>query len=348
MAGPIIEALRRMRANTEARVAYGGGMIRNMLGFRPPVAHREAMAPLAQYIPDHPDAPQDFGVFHSLGGVRTANHAMKGMPVSSPMQRQMQQDPAGPDTTPDRAYDGDGNVVVPTPVRGETEALPAPPAARPTGLMAEREAAARAVEQARQRLDAATGGPDILKAQSLVVAAARQQKRVDELLAAEQAAQKNSMAGIADELEVFAKHGLNTGDWSRHGLAAKRVYVERNPKTGESDDPMFLDTYARQMAAPAVLNHLAQVFADHGTLNALSPQQQAAAKRSLAYIFPLPPDIAKDERRTVDWWRGVVSQLNSQYNGHGDPDFRAYLETLATAARTQQQPPKFDPNRKAR
>lgn len=353
MAGPIIEAIRQMRQNRMDRRAMGigpfggqGGPIRNLLSLmRPPVSDRDAFASMAEYVPDAPGAEQAFRpVFHSLGGVRSARQDARGATVVAPPSRAMQSDPAGPDTDPKRPYDGDGNGTPadakPEVVRGETNNLPAPPSPAATPALQSRHAdAISRLTAERDRVEAArSNAKSVVEFNHWVMTAARIERDLARLhgqVETERQEFNDSPEGFADKINKAAAAAMLNGDWTTHALMYKKMLASRNERDGSQDDPLFLETAAREAAAPHVLGRAAEVYERYGRLEDMPGNEYAALMRGFKHVFPMTPVVAKNPKEVAKWWMRVRQVLNEQYNPGNDPSQTAYWGSVATAIRDQ-------------
>lgn len=322
----------------------GGGPIRNLLAMlRPPVPDREAFASMVEFVPQSAEAEQAFRpVFHSLGGVKSARQDKKGSTVVPPPGRAMQDDPSGPDNVPARPYDGDGNTkqsdAKPEVVRGESQELPSPdPASPPSQLRSPHAARLQAALAERQRLsDMLPHSKSMVEYNATLVKKAEVERDINYLRQRQDTEQQEydqSPEGFADKINRAAAAAMVNGDWTTHALMYKQMLAARNPRDGSQDDPMFLETAAREAAAPHVLGRAADVYERFGKLENLPGNEYASLMRGLRHVFPMTPAVAKTPREVQKWWLRVRDTLDNQYNPSKDPAQTAYWGSVATAIR---------------
>lgn len=352
MAGPIIEALRRFRENAPARREARRNFIRDLIDPMASIEDTDRMQSVGVFR----RPIRRGGAFSSLGGVQTANHAHKGRAQIMPVPRKMQEDPAGPDLTPDRAYDGDGTgtpmqttqftrprntqpenpdrtagtAAIP-PVRSESIALPPPSdALEPPALVeARRLHGERAAVAGRlpQALAASTG--DAAKDQMVAVAIQQQMHDAREELRRQEELHRNSPEYASRQQEQMMERAFQTGNWETfHQNATTGAMIRDNKGV-----PVAIDNdMARRIAQPFVSKRVWGSFLQNNGLPA-DPADRAALVQATRYAFP-PVMTGPKDKEEADYGATVAriqAYFNGNFNQPGDPVLAEYFRKLAIA-----------------
>lgn len=365
MAGPIIEALRRFRENRPERVAARRSFIRDLIN------------PLASI--DETDRAQGAtvmrrplrrgGAFASLGGVQTARHDHKGREQVMPAPRKMQDDPAGPDTTPSRAYDGDGTgtamqatpvsrprnaqpaepdrsygTAAPEVIRSETMGLPAPSSGFGMSVPTEVEALRQQVAASDARVNqlqqymAQQGeqGQSTAFTMAGKLAQMEMAKSNNARVALSQAEERHrgSPEYKVAQRQALIRRAFETGDWQTfhtHVTSEEAFQTKAGPYTDAEIAP--------NMARPHITKHIWDSFVRHNGMPT-DPVQRSNIIRAAQYAFPLATRWLKEDTgdpttKVVDraaTEQRFVGEMNALYNRDGDPGVELYFRAMAHLA----------------
>jgi hypothetical protein len=350
MAGPIIEALRRFRENAPARIEARRSFIRDLIDPMRSIGDADEM----QGVRVFRRPVRRGGVFASLGGVQTARHDMKGREQIMPAPRQMQEDPAGPDTTMSRAYDGDGTgtpmqstayarprnaqpenpdrtagtAALPV-VQSETIALPPPSGAAQPQSMSPLDRARQNAAAASARAEAglkmlATSTGDKYRDQNVMVGIMAQKRDADAELRRQEALHQASPEYRIGEQDKLIQRAFETGDWEtfhRHVTSQNTLMTKTGPFVDNEIGP--------RMAQPQVAKRVWSVFKDHNGLGGIADlEKRATLMQAVRYAFP----PVRDDKGIVDRKKSIANiehAFNSMFNQHGDPEIAAYFRKLA-------------------
>lgn len=346
MAGPIIEALRRMRANRMERRGFGdgmglgfrggmrGGFIRDMLNLRPPVTQPEALNAVNEYRPMAAGATTTTGPLFSSIGTGSGRQDRRGYTVVRPAARQMNPDPDGPDTEYKRDYDGDGR---PDPVQGGVEDLPAPDGAAAAGKQPN---AVDVLSGKYRAISDRMGDPRLtdqernaLAVQATAVMADLKLAREDQQQATQRDAE--SLAAKLAQLEPVREQARLTGDWAPFGAAAGSYFVKTD-KDGNPLPGQDFDAAGRNAAAPYIHDQVRGAMNKYREGLAEMPEpERVAMMRGLAYAHPMTMEDRKSPASVQAWQDALHAKLNAEFNLSGDDAMDEYFRAVTTLLRAQ-------------
>lgn len=340
MAGPIIEALRRMRANRMERRGFGdgmglgfrsgmrGGLIRDMLTLRPPVTQPEALNAVSEYRPMAAGATTATGPMFASIGTGSGRQDRRGYTVARPVARTMNPDPDGPDTEYKRDYDGDGR---PDPVQGGTEDLPAPPTVtagtQPTAQLDAAVELDRRLATIQDRLldpRLSKEQKDALLMQSTLLNQRLKYAREDRQQAQER--EDGTIGAKVRQLEPLLEQAKQTGNWMQYAGAAGTMFTNTDDKGNPLPGQDHL-AIGRAHAVSHIHDQVRGMLEKYPEGLATVPEQEyIAVMRGLEFAH----SMSEEDRKNPEAWRDRVhARLNDLFNRAGDDATDEYYRAVA-------------------